>query len=131
MNRTVRAVVLTLALTVGGVFVAAPTASAEIVPTYVPRVDSQVSFGWVTATIYFNRSETLRIASLTWPAATMCAAVAAFGGGIAGLACALGAPRIVWGAILAKDRGVCVGLRFVIVSPSNSWTVTHSGGRCF
>jgi hypothetical protein len=107
-----------------------PVVSAEAAPSYVPHPELSVSFGWVTATIYFNRYETNKLANLGYTAAVLCAAVGAISGGTAALACVLGFPRLVSGAQGARAAGVCVGLRFYIVSPTINWTVRHSGSRC-
>ena len=129
----VRAVALALALSLGAVSalpMTAEAASPEIVPTFVPRTDMSFSAGWVTATIYFNWGETVNIAGHSYSSAVLCGIAGAISGGLAALPCLLGFPRIVYGAQYAKNRGVCVALRFVIINPASFYTVTHNGSRC-
>ena len=132
MATKVRALVLALALALGAVVAVPNTASAEIVPEFVtPRPDVSISFGYVTATIYFNWTETKLIASGGWSAATACAYVAWLGSPVAGLACSVGLPRIVSYISRYRGEGKCGGLRFYIGSPMISWAIYHTGGRCF
>lgn len=130
MNTKVRAVVLALALTLGAAVVAPSNASAEVVPAHVPRTDVSVSFGYVTATIYFNWTETKLIASGGWSAATACGFVAWAGSPVAGVACSAGLPRIISAIAGYRAAGKCGGLRFYIGAPVVSWPIYHSGGRC-
>jgi hypothetical protein len=131
MATKVRALVLAVTLALGAVMAAPDNASAEIVPTYVPRTDLSVSFGYITATIYFNRTETVRIAAHTWTVATACGYAGLIGGPVAGFACTFGMPRLMSAIAAAKSAGVCAGIRFYIGSPTISWVVRHSGGRCW
>ena len=94
------------------------------------QTDVSVDFGWVTATIYFNRTETNRLASHVYTAAAICGAVGWAGGPGAAFACLLGYPRLVAMAANARAQGRCIGLRFVIPNPQTWWTVYHNGGRC-
>ena len=80
--------------------------------------------------MYYNWNETRAIAGQTYTAAVLCGIAGAVSAGLAALPCILGFPRIVAGAQYAKNRNVCVALRFYMASPWVFYTVTHNGSRC-
>lgn len=91
----------------------------------------QVSFdpGWITGTIYWNRTETGYMADYSWWAAYSCTVIAGWNF-LAGIACQLAAPRLAFAASTARAHGNCVGLRFYFGNPAVWWTVEHNGSRC-
>jgi len=98
---------------------------------YPVTLDPTASCGWVTCTVYFNKSETRRIADGIIGVTTVAAWCTAGGGPFAGLAClTAGAVLGLW-AQSARSQNKCLKLKFVRVGPVPPyWPGTYSGGNC-
>jgi hypothetical protein len=86
----------------------------------------------VTGTLYFNKSETINIAS---GSATLiggvCAASGALGGPPLIGACLIGAEQAIYTANAAKNAGKCLKLKMSIAGPPGYLGgATYSGGYC-
>jgi hypothetical protein len=94
--------------------------------------DPKWTTGWVTGTLYFNKSETINIAS---GSATLiggvCAASGALGGPPLIGACLIGAGQAIYTANAAKNAGKCLKLKMLIAGPPvYLGGYTYSGGYC-
>ncbi len=93
--------------------------------------DPEVTYGYVTGTIYFNKLETADIAS-AGSAVAVCAAIGTMGivGKILGAVCAAQWGIWVTTANVAKNHNKCVKIKFGIAHPTNTEMHTYSGGYC-
>jgi hypothetical protein len=93
--------------------------------------DPRYTTGWVTSTLYFNKSETRTIASAPTAASFACAAAGAVGGPPVVVACGVGAAQMYIQARTAVSRGQCIKLKFSLIpTPVYIGTYIYSGGYC-
>ena len=98
---------------------------------YPVTFDPTANCGWVTCTVYFDKSETRRIADGSIGVAAVVALCTLAGGPIAGAACLAGGAILVLWAQSAQSQNKCLKLKFLPVPPVPPyWPGTYSGGNC-
>jgi hypothetical protein len=86
---------------------------------------AMVTKGWVTGTVYFNKKETRTISEFQLATMACVAAVPAWAKPVCLYA-------VVWTtqAKRARDRGMCLKVKFLLGSPVDHWPDIYGGGYC-
>ncbi|MDX6705637.1 MAG: hypothetical protein QOK16_2339 [Solirubrobacteraceae bacterium] len=84
-----------------------------------------VTKGWVTGTVYFNKKETRTISEFQIATMACVAAVPAWLKPVCAYA-------VVWTtqARRARDRGMCLKVKFLLANPVDHWPDIYGGGYC-
>jgi hypothetical protein len=99
-----------------------------------PAHAAKVTTGWVTGTVYFNKSETKDMKSVA-NVAPICGALAPVAppaGAIAAAACAFDFGAVAFQANRAENRNMCAKIKFTLTPPPATawWPDIYSGDHC-
>lgn len=106
-----------------GVLCALAFAAVHAATSPEPAQAAKFTTGYVTGTIYFSKGETAVAAR---GEAWVCAALPR----PASIACTLAIGPVSWQARRARDKGMCLKIKFVMPDPRQYWPDIYGGGYC-
>lgn len=97
---------------------------------YPVVADPTASCGIISCTMYFNKSETERIAVGAIGVTAIVALCALTGGPYAGAACLIVGADFALGAQNARSLGKCMKMKWYVFGGVAGWPSSYSGGNC-